>query len=75
MRAGAFGGARVGKLWWLKILMITAGSSMAARMVKGPPHWEQVVMSMENTRLSMENVMEPCEISFLTWVNYPDNNS
>jgi len=30
MRAGARGGARVGKPRWRKILMITAGSSMAA---------------------------------------------
>ncbi len=52
MRAGARGGARVGKPRCVRILMMTAGSSMAARMVKGPPHWGQVVRSMAKTRLS-----------------------
>ncbi len=32
--------------------MITLGSSIAARMVKGPPHCGQVVRSMAKTRLS-----------------------
>jgi len=48
-RAGAFGGARVGKPRWLNSLMITAGSSMAARMVNEPPHWGQVVIPMAKT--------------------------
>jgi len=52
MRAGARGGARGGKPRWRKILMITAGSSIAARSVKGPPHCGQVVMSMAKIRLS-----------------------
>ena len=51
-RAGARGGARVGKPRCARILAITAGSSIAARMVKGPPHCGQVVISMANTRLS-----------------------
>ena len=51
-RAGVRGGARVGKPRWLKILMITAGSSIAARSGKGPLHCGQVVMSMANMRLS-----------------------
>jgi len=33
-------------------LPITVGSSMAARMVKGPLHCGQVVMSIAKTRLS-----------------------
>ena len=43
-RAGVRGGARLGKPRCVSILLITAGSSIAARMVNGPPHWEQVVM-------------------------------
>ena len=42
MRAGARGGARVGNPRWRRILPITVGSSMAARMVKGPPLYEVV---------------------------------
>ena len=37
-RAVARGGARVGKPKWVRILTITAGSSIAARRVKGPLH-------------------------------------
>jgi len=51
-RAVARGGARLGKPKWVRILTITAGSSIAARRVKGPPHCGQVVMSMAKTRLS-----------------------
>ncbi len=51
-RAGVFGGARVGKPRCARILAITEGSSIAARMIKGPPHCGQVVMSMAKTRLS-----------------------
>ena len=51
-RAGAFGGARLGKPRCVRILRITADSSIAARMVKGPPHWEQVVRSMAKRRVS-----------------------
>jgi hypothetical protein len=43
--------ARVGKPRWLKILMITEGSSMAVRMANGPPHCGHVVRSMAKTRL------------------------
>ncbi len=46
------GGGRLGKPRCVRILAITAGSSMAARMVNGPPHCGQVVISMANTRLS-----------------------
>ncbi len=42
----------MGKPKWLRIFMITAGSSMAARRVKAPPHCGQVVLSMAKTRLS-----------------------
>ena len=52
MRAGARGGARVGRPRCVRILLITAGSSMAARRVNVPPHCGQVVMSMAKTRLS-----------------------
>ncbi len=51
-RAGARGGARVGKPRWARILTITVGSSMAAMSVKGPPHCGQCAMSISNTRLS-----------------------
>jgi hypothetical protein len=37
--AGAFGGARVGNPRWARILAITAGASMAAMSVKGPPQY------------------------------------
>ena len=43
-RAGVFGGARVGKPRCAKILMITEGSSIAARMGKGPLHCGQMVI-------------------------------
>ena len=36
-RAGERGGARVGKPSWLRILTITGGSSIAARIFKAPP--------------------------------------
>ena len=45
-RAGDRGGEHVGTPGWVRILTITVGSSMAARMGKGPPHCEQVVRSM-----------------------------
>src|SRR6266571_4861325 len=35
-RAGARGGARVGRPRWLRILMITGGSSIAAMIFKAP---------------------------------------
>jgi len=50
--AGAFGGARLGKPRWVRILMITEGSSIAARMVKGPPHCGQIEWSIAKTRVS-----------------------
>ena len=40
----------MGKPRWFRILAITAGSSMAARSVKGPLHWGQVVRSIAKTR-------------------------
>ena len=49
---GARGGARLGKPRCVRILRITVGSSMAARMVNVPPHWGQVVISISKTRLS-----------------------
>ncbi len=51
-RAEARGGARVGKPRCVRILAITVGSSITARMVKGPRHCGQVVISMAKTRLS-----------------------
>lgn len=52
VRAGERGGAQVGNPRWARILAITAGSSMAAMMVKGPPQCGQDAMSIANTRLS-----------------------
>ena len=52
VRAGKRGGTRVGNPRWVRILAITAGSSMAAMMVKGPPQYGQDAMSIANTRLS-----------------------
>src|SRR5215510_12811188 len=40
-RAGARGGARVGRPRWLRILTITGGSSMAAMIFKAPPQLGQ----------------------------------
>jgi len=51
-RAGARGGARVGSPKWLRILMITGGSSMAAMIFKAPPQLGQCSTSMSKTRLS-----------------------
>ncbi len=52
IRAGARGGARAGKPRCVRILAITAGSSMAAMILKSPPHCGQCAGSMSNTRLS-----------------------
>ena len=52
IRAGARGGARAGKHRCVRILAITAGSSMAAMILKSPPHCGQCAGSMSNTRLS-----------------------
>jgi hypothetical protein len=51
-RAGARGGARADQPRCVRILAITGGSSMAAMIVKGPPHWGQCSRSISNTRLS-----------------------
>ena len=59
-RAGARGGARVGRPRWARILTITGGSSMAAlrrgsgqaMRFKLPPQFGQCSMSMSKTRLS-----------------------
>ncbi len=42
----------VGKPKCVRILAMTAGSSMVAMSVTGPPQWEQEVMSIAKTRLS-----------------------
>ena len=42
-RAGARGGARVGRPRWVRILTITGGSSMAAIIFKAPPQFGQLV--------------------------------
>ena len=49
---GHRGGARVGRPRWLRILMITGGSSIAAMIFKAPPQLGQCSMSMSKTRLS-----------------------
>jgi hypothetical protein len=51
-RAGARGGARVGRPRWLRILIITGGSSIAAMIFKAPPQFGQCSTSMSKTRLS-----------------------
>jgi hypothetical protein len=51
-RAGARGGARVGRPRCLRILTITGGFSMAAMIFKAPPQFGQCSMSMSKTRLS-----------------------
>jgi len=51
-RAGARGGARVGKPIWVRILTITGGSSMAAMIFNAPPQFGQFSMSISKTRLS-----------------------
>src|SRR5947208_16683568 len=50
--AGAQGGARVGRPRWLRILIITGGSSIAAMIFKAPPQFGQCSTSMSKTRLS-----------------------
>ena len=52
IRAGARGGARAGKHRCVRILAITAGSSMAAMILKSPPHCGQCSRSIPKTRLS-----------------------
>jgi hypothetical protein len=57
-RAGARGGARIGRASYLRILMITGGSSMlscvegVAMILKVPLQFGQCSMSMSKTRLS-----------------------
>src|SRR5262249_3398582 len=51
-RAGARGGARVGRPRWLRILSITGGSSIAAMIFKAPPQLGQCFTSISKTRLS-----------------------
>ena len=60
-RAGARGGARVGRPRWLRILMITGGSSTPEQRVKGAamifkalPQFRQCWMSRSKTRLSSQ---------------------
>src|SRR5262245_66489200 len=50
--AGERGGARVGSPKWLRILMITGGSSMAAMIFKALPQLGQCSMSISKTRWS-----------------------
>ena len=51
-RAGERGGALAGKPRGVRILTITAGSSMAAMILNSPPHCGQCSRSISNTRLS-----------------------
>jgi hypothetical protein len=51
-RTGERGGARLGKPRWVRILAITAGSSMAAMIFKALPQFGQRSISMSKTRLS-----------------------
>src|ERR671919_1671063 len=50
-RAGERGGARVGRPRWVRILIITGGSSIAAMIFKAPPQFGHCSMSMSKTRL------------------------
>src|SRR5262249_11972652 len=50
-RAGARGGARVGRPRCLRILTITDGSSMAAMIFKAPPQFGQRLMSISRRRV------------------------
>src|ERR671914_452753 len=49
--AGERGGARVGRPRWVRILIITGGSSIAVMIFKAPPQLGQCSMSMSKTRL------------------------
>ena len=51
-RAGERGGARAGKPRCVRILTMTAGSSMAAMILNSPPHCGQCSRSISNTRFS-----------------------
>jgi hypothetical protein len=70
-RAGERGGARVGRPRWLRILMITGGSSMAAMIFKAPPQFGQCSTSMSKTRLSKRaNSESSQETLFTSWINF-----
>ena len=51
-RAGDLGGARAGKCRWVRIFVITAGSTIAAMICRRPPQRGQYSISISNTRLS-----------------------
>jgi hypothetical protein len=44
-------GALMDKPRWVRILAITVGSSMAAMIFKGPPHWGYCSLLIANTRM------------------------
>ncbi len=48
-RAGPRGSARADKPRWVRIVEITAGSSVVAMIFKEPPHWGHGSMSIANT--------------------------
>src|SRR4051794_31901024 len=53
-RTADLGGARAGKCRWVRILVITAGSTIAAMIFKRPPQFAQCSKSISNTRLSRQ---------------------
>ena len=66
MTARAIGAvARAGKPRWVRILAMTEGSSMAARIVKVPPHCGHCSMSISNTRLRKPS------LAFALWGRRP----
>ena len=53
-RAGDRGRARAGRCRWVRILVITAGSTIAAMIFRRPPQFAQYSISISNTRLSRQ---------------------
>ena len=51
-RAAERGDARAGKCRWVTILVITAGSTIAAMIFRRPPQFGQCSTSISNTRFS-----------------------
>ena len=53
-RAGDLGGARAGRCRWVRIWVITTGSTIAAMIFRRPPQFAQCSTSISNTRLSRQ---------------------
>ena len=59
-RPGDLGGARAGRCRWVRILVITTGSTIAAMIFRRPPQFVQRSTSRSNTRLSKHPQLMRC---------------